>query len=131
MKILFDTSVLIAAFVTRGQTFDLIKDAVFRHEVVCTEYVLNEFKQVMEKKFDKKLSHEARALSVFVLKKYFIHGVSAPHVEAVCRDPKDDPILADAVANDVDLIVTGDKDLLVLKKHKQIRIISPNEYWNL
>jgi len=130
MKILFDTNVLIAAFLTRGQTFDIMKDAVYKHEVVYTDYLMQEFEKALKKKFSQ-ISTQAKEVAVFVLKRYLIHGVSASNTESVCRDPNDDQVLADAVANHIDLIVTGDKDLLELKKHKRIHIISPNEYWNL
>ena len=130
MKVLFDTNVLISAFLTRGQTFDIIKDAFYKHEVYYTDYVLGEFEKTLAKKFFQ-LSNKSKDLAVFVLKKYLTQGVSASKTEAICRDPHDDQVLADAVANHIDVIVTGDKDLLDLKKHKRIRIISPNEYWNL
>jgi predicted nucleic acid-binding protein len=40
-------------------------------------------------------------------------------------------VLADAVINEIEVIITGDKDLLDLKNYKGIKIISPKEYWNL
>lgn len=42
----------------------------------------------------------------------------------VCRDPDDDAILACAVAAKADLIVSGDKDLLVLQSHAGIPILT-------
>jgi predicted nucleic acid-binding protein len=38
----------------------------------------------------------------------------------VCRDPDDDAVLACAIAARVDLIVSGDQDLLVLKRYQGI-----------
>ena len=45
--------------------------------------------------------------------------------EPVCRDADDDWVLATAIAGKADVIVTGDEDLLVLKQHADIPIISP------
>ena len=45
--------------------------------------------------------------------------------EKVSRDPKDDPLLADATQAGVDYIITGDKDLLVLACYKNIPIVAP------
>ena len=46
----------------------------------------------------------------------------------ICRDPKDDKLLALALDGNADLIVTGDKDLLVLNPFRGIPIITPLAY---
>lgn len=46
----------------------------------------------------------------------------------VCRDPKDNMVLECAQAGKPDYIVTGDKDLLVLKKFNNSRILTPQEF---
>ncbi len=43
------------------------------------------------------------------------------------RDPDDDRVLAVAMAANVDLIVSGDDDLLSLRRHNSIRIVGPAE----
>ncbi len=50
--------------------------------------------------------------------------VALPY-EKICRDPKDDYLLALAKAAKADLLITGDDDLLVLKKHGKTRILKP------
>jgi putative PIN family toxin of toxin-antitoxin system len=52
-------------------------------------------------------------------------GVS---VSGVCRDKDDDNVIAGALAANVNYIVTGDNDLLVLRKYKGIKIISPRGF---
>jgi predicted nucleic acid-binding protein len=47
------------------------------------------------------------------------------------RDPADRPILAEAVAGRADLLVTGDRDLLVLAARAPVAIRSPREVWKL
>ncbi|MHB8089644.1 MAG: putative toxin-antitoxin system toxin component, PIN family, partial [Anaerolineaceae bacterium] len=49
----------------------------------------------------------------------------------ICRDKDDDNIIALAVSAGANFIVTGDKDLLVLKKYLSIRIVSPREFWEI
>lgn len=44
---------------------------------------------------------------------------------AVCRDPKDNFLLALARDRQADLLVTGDQDLLVLAAFEQTRIVAP------
>jgi predicted nucleic acid-binding protein len=48
--------------------------------------------------------------------------------ERVCRDKHDDIVLATALAGKADFIVTGDDDLLALKKFRGIRILSPRNF---
>lgn len=50
-----------------------------------------------------------------------------PKVVPVCRDAKDDFLLALAKTSRAALLVTGDADLLVLRTYAQARIITPTE----
>ena len=43
------------------------------------------------------------------------------------RDPDDEAVIACALAARADLIVSGDQDLLVLKRYRRIRIINAAE----
>jgi putative PIN family toxin of toxin-antitoxin system len=49
----------------------------------------------------------------------------------ICRDPADDLFLECAELALADLLITGDKDLLVLGTHKRTRIITPADYLRL
>ena len=46
----------------------------------------------------------------------------------VCRDPDDNMLLEAAAAGAAHYIVTGDEDLLVLKKFETIRIVTPRVF---
>jgi putative PIN family toxin of toxin-antitoxin system len=48
-----------------------------------------------------------------------------------CRDPNDDMFLECAQLANADVIVAGDKDLLVLRNFGRINIITPAEYLQL
>ncbi|HEY0794550.1 MAG TPA: putative toxin-antitoxin system toxin component, PIN family [Acidisarcina sp.] len=45
-----------------------------------------------------------------------------------CRDPDDDMFLECAMRAKADILVAGDKDLLVLGRFEGIRIVTPAEY---
>jgi len=49
-------------------------------------------------------------------------------VPNICRDPNDDMIIACAIDAAADYIVTGDEDLLTLKRYKDIVIINPRNF---
>ena len=129
MKILLDTNVLLSAFISKGYSAEVVEDAFYRHSLFYSEYILNEFKRVAEKKF--KLSDSYVSDVCQFIKKYYTRVKTAPDTENVCRDANDDQVLADAVFNKINLIITGDQDLLILKEYKNIKIISPREYWSL
>ena len=46
----------------------------------------------------------------------------------ISRDPKDDYLLAHAVLEGVDYLVTGDRDLLALAAISPVKIVSPSEF---
>jgi predicted nucleic acid-binding protein len=48
-----------------------------------------------------------------------------------CRDKDDLRILGLAKVEEPDYIITGDKDLLVLKQFEGIPIITPREFWEI
>ena len=50
-----------------------------------------------------------------------------PLPQPVCRDPDDDAVLALAIAAKVELIVSGDNDLLSLGSFQGIPILAPAE----
>ena len=65
-----------------------------------------------------------------------IHIVSAmkiiPETEniQICRDPDDDKFISCAVDSNAQYIVSGDKDLLVLEKYKNIEIVTVSQFFN-
>jgi predicted nucleic acid-binding protein len=66
-----------------------------------------------------------------VVERHFKQGVSSTKPLNVCRDPDDNQILADALINKVDIILTGDKDLLSIEIYEGIRIVGPKDYWKI
>lgn len=46
----------------------------------------------------------------------------------VVRHESDNKIIECAVEGKCEVIITGDKDLLVLKKYKKIKILTPSEF---
>jgi uncharacterized protein len=52
----------------------------------------------------------------------------AGNLHGVCRDRNDDMVLECAALAAADLIVAGDRDLLVLSSYQNIQIITPRQY---
>lgn len=53
--------------------------------------------------------------------------ISEP-IPAISRDPDDDYLIAHAIAERIDYLVSGDHDLQVLGEYEGVRIVSPAEF---
>lgn len=64
MRIVLDTNVLVAAFIAHGNCNELLEHCIVHHEVVLSEFILEELLDVLNRKFDF-TQIEARDVSVF------------------------------------------------------------------
>jgi len=129
MRILVDTNVIVSGLIAKGTCFEILEDLVYFHTPIITPYVLAECQKVLLHKFD--LSKTTVKSLLHVMERYFKKGENSTKLLNVCRDPDDNQIFADALINKVDIILSGDKDLLLIEKYEQIRIVSPKDYWKL
>jgi putative PIN family toxin of toxin-antitoxin system len=128
LKAVFDTNVLLAAFLTEGVCAKLlIRARKSQFNLITCPFILHEFERILAKKFTatKQERENARALITEA-----VHDIVQPSGKLlrVCRDKDDDNVLACALEAAADYVVTGDKDLLVLKAFKRIGIITPREF---
>ena len=124
MKAVFDTNVLVAAFVTEGVCAKLLGRARGKQlNLVIYPFILKEFENVLLKKFSASKEQIRKASNLISEAAQTAHHSSV--VSGICRDPDDDQILSCAVSAGVDYLVTGDKDLLELKEFQGIRILTP------
>lgn len=55
--------------------------------------------------------------------------VKIEHTPEVTRDPKDDVVVATAIAADADFLITGDEDIMALgKSYKKVKIRKPADF---
>lgn len=131
MKVVFDTNVLVAAFLTEGLCSKLLGRARRRDfDLILCSVITNEFQQALTNKFS--VSSEIIDAVLLVLSEAAKETRQDIHsIPRVCRDPDDDLVLACAQDAGADYLVTGDEDLLVLKAYKTITIISPRDFERL
>ncbi|MBV8308180.1 MAG: putative toxin-antitoxin system toxin component, PIN family [Gammaproteobacteria bacterium] len=128
MKAVLDSSVLIAAAISRaGVCAELLEDVLTHHELVLSEYIVDEVREKLIEKFgfpDK----EVRQLARLLLR---VATITEPATisPGACRDADDLPVLGTAVAASADLLVSVDKDLLSLNEFMGIAIIRPGDFW--
>jgi putative PIN family toxin of toxin-antitoxin system len=126
MKIVLDTNVLIAAFIAQGVCNDLLEHCVQQHEIILSNFILDELRQKLSHKFKYSTEDVEDVANLLLSKAEVVKPTELS--EPVSRDPDDDMVIGTAVAGSAACIITGDKDLLVLERHGDIDIIQPANF---
>lgn len=128
MKVVFDTNVLVSAFVSEGVCSKLLGRARRRQfELITCPFILKELETVLLKKLSATKGETRQALRI--LAEAISALVQQAHpVSGICRDPDDDYILSCSIAASADYLVTGDSDLLELREFRGTRIVAPRDF---
>jgi putative PIN family toxin of toxin-antitoxin system len=127
MRVLLDTNVLIAAFIARGTCSELLEHCARNHTLVTSPPLLRELEEKPADKFGYTRHGTREVMSLLQNKMEVVEPVVLN--PPACRDPDDDVVLATALAGACGCIVTGDKDLLVLDRFREIAILLPADFW--
>ena len=126
MKIVLDANVVIAAFASRGLCDSILELCLHSHEIIHSQDLLDEILRNLHRKI--KLPGEIVEDIERLLREHALMVSPVPLAADLCRDPDDIKILALAATANADCIVTGDKDLLVLKEFKGVPIMTPRSF---
>jgi len=112
---MLDTNVLVSAFLFKGETISKMID-VFTdcHTIVLSSYVLNELKGVIKEKFPSKVAGLDLFLNCLPFKLVHTPDIIDKSKFPPVRDSDDLPVLVSAIIEDVDILLTGDKDFASL-----------------
>lgn len=111
MKIIFDTNVLISAFVFKGFSQTVYDFCVINYTLFISEWILEELDEKLRIKFEIPEDKIINTLHLVKEKSVIEHPkIPLPHI---CRDKDDNNILQLADFISANFIITGDKDLLV------------------
>jgi len=134
-RLVIDTGVLISAFVFGGTPAKALRKTFNEADIFVSPDLLSEYRSVpIELEAKGKISHvQFKALissiAAFVAKAVMVQPMKKV---IICRDPKDDMLLECCIAARARLLISGDKDLLVLKKLPfDLKIITPREFLEL
>jgi len=128
-RVVIDTNIFLSAILNQDSfPARVVEKAILSSQILQSAETWAELEDVLNReKFD-------RYRSIFDRRRYFqylaefMHEISVLTRVSVCRDPKDDKLLELAMDGGADLIITGDKDLLVLSPFEGIPIITPLDY---
>lgn len=124
MRVMIDTNILISALLFPSQQMNtLIYKITTEHQLVLSSYVVDELLNVARRKFKGKLE----AVDLLLSQLPYELAYTPEHPKAglfEIRDEKDYPVLYSAIAEDVDVFITGDRDFDGLDLEKP-EIIGP------
>ena len=133
MKVVADTNVLVSGLIWRGppaSVLDLGTSRLF--SLVTSEEMLAELENVLSRRhLAARLRVRGQTVAGVMLTYRGVAEIIKPAElarPAALRDAKDLAVLRCALAGDVDAIVTGDDDLLVLKDFRDIPILTPRQF---
>jgi hypothetical protein len=128
LKIVFDVNIWVSALISQNISQQIqaiiLQDNV---EIIASQQLLLELQQTLQKpKLQKYISPERADFAIELVKQSatLIHSNSTVKF---CRDDKDDYLLALAKDAKADFLITGDKDLLILKTFAKTQIIMLSE----
>lgn len=128
MKVILDSNIVIAAFATQGLCHSLFEVCLDKHQLFLSKELLEEIRENLRRKI--KLPAKTMWEIDTLLEEEIPLIDPTPVVVPELRDKDDIKVLGLATASNSDVIVTGDKDLLVLKKFRSIPILSPRGFWS-
>ncbi|MDP8262404.1 MAG: putative toxin-antitoxin system toxin component, PIN family [Candidatus Ancaeobacter aquaticus] len=127
MKVVLDSNVVISAFAGRGLCADVFEYCLYEHIIVLSEYLIGEIHKNLCRKIKVPQSRAKDVEQFLYDEAEIVNPARVP--KNACRDLSDIKVLGTALAGKVEVIVTGDDDLLVLKQFQAISILTPREFW--
>ena len=124
MRIVLDTNIYIAAYLSKGLASQILE---LGHERKAKLYISPEILSELERKLKDKFKLGTHEVMEFLdLVKKATHKVSPKRkIEVVKDDPDDNIVLECALESKAKIIVSMDRHLIKLKKYKDIAVVHP------
>ena len=91
MKIVFDTNVILSAFLTQGLSFRVLDICLDAHRLFISDFILNEGSDKLRNKFAIPKKEEARVMKLLKEMFYKLNPKGDP--PDICKDKDDNAIL--------------------------------------
>jgi uncharacterized protein len=127
-KIVVDTNIFISFLIS--DTFSKLDKHLQKNNarLIFSEELLNEFLEVVSRPKLKKYFSDKDLTKLLDSIHEYADFVFVTSEINICRDKKDNFLLALCEDGKADYLITGDDDLLVLKKHKRTSILKIADY---
>lgn len=129
MRIVADTNAIISGALWDGAPCDALLLAIRGDiELFTSHRVLAEARKILSDSKERFHFSQQEIDDVISGVLTFAQIIEPTEIVRICRDPKDDHVIACALASKADYIVTYDNDLLVLNEYNGIKIMKPEEF---
>ncbi len=122
-----DTNILVSLLLFPNQRMNHMMEAIFSsHKLVLSSFVVEELKAVVQRKFPAKTA----AVDDLLAKMSFDLVYTPEQINEnlfQIRDEKDYPVLYTAMTEDVDILITGDKDFAEIEVDRP-EILTPAKF---
>ena len=129
MKIIIDTNVVISGTFFGGYPRKIIESVVNdKVSAYASKSIINEYKEIVDEMISMKQGKlNKNILDPFIQKLIIIKPTSKIKLS---RDKDDDKFIECAIDAKASYIVSGDKDLLDIKKHKNVEIVTAKRFYD-
>lgn len=128
MRVFLDTNVIASATATRGLCADVLRTVIEFHDLVVSEHLISELQRVLKDKFG--ASPDLIADVVWLLQRDTLASDATPLRDVPLPDPADVAIVCSALNGAADVLVTGDKEILALRRIGPLEILTPRQFWD-
>ena len=127
MRVMLDTNILISSFIFKSSKMNsLIERLSIEHEIIICSYTIDELKDLMKEKFNVDYQKLDSFLSEFPYTLVYSPNQVDEKLFEI-RDENDYIILHTAIIEDVDVLITGDKDFKDIDIERP-EICTPSEF---
>jgi hypothetical protein len=128
-RVVLDTSVLISALLFGGELSRLVvrwQMGVFTP--VISRDTFEELERVLSYPKFHLSDKEKRLILTEEILPFFEVVEVKEKIKGMCRDPADDKFISCALSAGVEVIVSGDKDLISVGMYKSVKLMSPSDF---
>lgn len=128
IKVIIDTNLWISFLI--GKQLASLKPLLVEQTVqpILSEQLLQEIILVTQRPKLQKYFPQSKVKELIALLKILGLSIDIESKVSICRDPKDNYLLALAQDSQADFLITGDKDLLILKQFKSTQIVTYQDF---
>jgi putative PIN family toxin of toxin-antitoxin system len=127
-RVIIDTNLWISFLI--GRELQNLKDLIVndRVKLITTGQSIAELKNVTSREKLKKYFNHEKVSELISFIDVVSEKVKINKIESICRDHKDDFLLALSKESKADFLITGDKDLLDLRIYGRTEIVTINKF---